>query len=125
MYRSNPLVHNICVYADQTKVKPVAIVVPNEGPVGKLAVDLGLIKNADELSHVLHDKKLKKAILDELLKTGKSQGLGGIELLLGVALFDEEWTPENGYVTSAQKLQRRKILKTVQDQVDEIYSSSQ
>lgn len=124
VYRSNPLVQNICVYADQTKVKPIAIVVPNEGPVGKLAIDLGLIKETSELSNVVHDKKLRKAVLGELLKTGKSQGLNGIELILGVAMFDEEWTPENGYVTSAQKLQRKKILKAVEDQVDEVYSSN-
>ncbi|SCU94639.1 LANO_0E07470g1_1 [Lachancea nothofagi CBS 11611] len=123
VYRSNSLVQNICVYADDTKVKPVAIVVPNEGPVGKLAVDLGLIKNQEQLHNVLHDKKLRKAILDDLLKTGKSQGLSGIEFLQGVAMFDEEWTPQNGFVTSAQKLQRKKILKAVQGQVDEIYSS--
>ncbi|CEP63799.1 uncharacterized protein LALA0_S09e02762g [Lachancea lanzarotensis] len=123
VYRSNPLVQNICVYADDSKVKPVAIVVPNEAPLGKLAVEKGIVKDAGDVDQVLHDKKLRKAVLDELLKTGKSQGLSGIEFLLGVAMFDEEWTPQNGFVTSAQKLQRKKILKAVQGQVDEIYSN--
>ncbi|SCU87290.1 LAME_0D09494g1_1 [Lachancea meyersii CBS 8951] len=123
VYRSNPLVQNICVYADQSKVKPVAIVVPNEAPLAKLAVDRGIIKEAGDVESVLHDKKLRKAVLEELLKTGKSQGLSGIEFLLGVAMFEDEWTPQNGFVTSAQKLQRKKILKAVEDQVDEIYSN--
>ncbi|SCU84694.1 LADA_0D03246g1_1 [Lachancea dasiensis] len=122
VYRSNGLVQNICVYADQSKVKPVAVVVPNEGPVGNLAVEQGLIKSPDDVRDVIHDKKLRRAVLNELLKTGKSQGLTGIEFLQGVAMFDEEWTPQNGFVTSAQKLQRKKILQAVKDQVDEVYA---
>lgn len=125
VYRSNPYVQNICVYADQSKVKPVGIVVPNEAPLAELAVSLGIIKNGQDVSSVHHEKKLKNAVLNELLKTGKSQGLGGIELLLGVVFVDEEWTPQNGFVTSAQKLQRKKILASVQKEVDELYASNQ
>jgi long-chain acyl-CoA synthetase len=32
------------------------------------------------------------------------------QLLQSVVLTDEEWTPENGLVTAAQKLNRKKIL---------------
>ncbi|SCU92053.1 LAMI_0E08548g1_1 [Lachancea mirantina] len=124
VYRSNPYVLNICVYADQSKVKPVGIVVPNLDRVGKEAVSLGLIQDKNDVEDVLNDDKLRKAILSDLLKTAKSQGLNGIELLLGIVFFDEEWTPQNGYVTSAQKLQRKKILGAVQKEVDELYSSN-
>jgi len=64
---------------------------------------------------------LTDAVLQELLKTGKSQGLAGIELILNVVLFDGEWTPDSGFVTSAQKLQRKKILAAVQKEVDAAY----
>lgn len=46
------------------------------------------------------------------MTTGKHQGLKGIELLQNVVLSDDEWTPQNGFVTSAQKLQRKKILES-------------
>ena len=121
VYRSNPYVDNLCVYADQNKVKPIAIIVPNVKKCGSKAIELGLIKDEDELSHVLENKKLTSFILQELLKTGKSQGLAGIELILGVVLFDGEWTPQSGFVTSAQKLQRKKILAEVQEDVDAVY----
>lgn len=121
IYRSNAYIDNICVYADQSKVKPVGIVVPNHKKCAEKAIELGLIKHEDELSHVLHDSKLTNAVLQELLKTGKSQGLAGIELILNVVLFDGEWTPDSGFVTSAQKLQRKKILAAVQKEVDEAY----
>ncbi|CDH14539.1 probable Long-chain-fatty-acid--CoA ligase 1 [Zygosaccharomyces bailii ISA1307] len=123
VYRSNPLVENICVYADQNKVKPVGILVPNVGPVTELAKKLGILKGSESVESYLRNPKLRKAILQELLKTGQSQGLGGIELLQGVVLFDGEWTPESGYITAAAKLKRKQILASVHDQVDEVYSS--
>ncbi|KAH3903121.1 probable Long-chain-fatty-acid--CoA ligase 1 [Saccharomycodes ludwigii] len=124
VYRSNPFVDNICVYADDTKVKPVGIVVPNEKKISDLAIDLGLIKRASEIHTVYSNKKLRSAVLSELLKTGKGQGLGGIELLLGIVFFDGEWTPQSGFVTSAQKLQRRKILAAVQKEVTDLYNNN-
>ena len=60
--------------------------------------------------------------MEDLLKSGQSQGLKGIELLQGVVLFDGEWTPQSGYITAAAKLKRKEILAAVQDQVDEVYA---
>lgn len=57
----------------------------------------------------------------ELLATGKQGGLSGIELIEGVVLADEEWTPQNGFVTSAQKLVRKKILDRYKKEVDKAY----
>ncbi|KAL6942180.1 long-chain-fatty-acid--CoA ligase 1 [Hanseniaspora vineae] len=122
VYRSNAFVDNICVYADQNKVKPIGIIVPNEKKLIEKAKQLNLIQNDDDVSSVLENKKLRSEILNELLKTGKSQGLAGIELLLGIVLFDGEWTPQNGFVTSAQKLQRKKILKAVENEVNDVYA---
>lgn len=122
VYRSNPYVQNICVYADQSKVKPVGILVPNLGPLGELAESIGVVKEADDVENHLHDSKLQKAVLDQLLKTGKSQGLNGIELLQGIVFFHDEWTPQNGFVTSAQKLKRKDILNAVKEDVDKVYA---
>ena len=125
IYRSNQYVLNICVYADATKVKPVGIVVPNFTAITELAKSLGIMKqDEDDIESHLTNKKLVYAISANIIKTGKSQGLTGIEFLQGIVLVDEEWTPQNGFVTSAQKLKRKDILKAVQAQVDEIYASS-
>ena len=40
---------------------------------------------------------------------GKKNGFKSIEILQAVILTPEEWTPENGLVTAAQKIQRKKI----------------
>lgn len=122
IYRSNAYVQNICVYADETKVKPVGIIVPNLGPLADLAKEEGIINNKDDIESHLHDSKLQNVVLDKLLKTGKSQGLNGIELLQGIVFSPEEWTPQNGFITSAQKLKRKEILNFVKKDVDKVYA---
>ncbi|CDO95941.1 unnamed protein product [Kluyveromyces dobzhanskii CBS 2104] len=124
VYRSSPFVQNICIYADQTKVKPVGIIVPNESAIAEKATKLDLLKDGEDVSNLYQNSKLKNELLQDLWKTAKSQGLNGIELIQGIVIFEEEWTPQNGFVTSAQKLQRKKILEAVKDQVDELYSKS-
>ena len=127
IYRSNQYVSNICVYADQTKVKPVAIIYPNIKPLATLAKKLGIMNSKSDDSDVddhLSDRKLVKAVYTDLLKSGSAQGLVGIEMLQGIVFVAEEWTPQNGFVTSAQKLKRKKILDSVQKEVDAIYASS-
>lgn len=124
-YRSNSLVANICVYADQNKVKPVAILLLNEPHLKNLLQDENLVDANDlktkELSDFYTDKKVISAVHKSLLNTGKSQGLKGIELIQNVVLIDDEWTPQNGFVTSAQKLQRKKILEAYKTQIDKAY----
>lgn len=127
VYRSNPLVLNLCVYADQTKVKPIAMIIPNEGHFMQYLKDQKIFSESQleskSMSQLCVDKKVTKAVLDSILSTGKSQGLKGIELLQNVVLIDDEWTPQNGFVTSAQKLQRKKILEANKEKVEEAYKS--
>jgi long-chain acyl-CoA synthetase len=40
-----------------------------------------------------------------------------MELLEAVVLTAEEWTPENGLVTAAQKIQRSKIAKAFDQEI--------
>ena len=93
IYRSANVVGNICVYADQNKAKPIAIIVPSEPALKKLAADNGIEGNS--LEELVHSKKLKGIVLRELQNTGRAGGLSGIEIIEGVALSDEEWTPQN------------------------------
>lgn len=83
---------NICVYADQTKTKPVAIIVPVEAALKKLAAENGI---KGELEQLVHNGKLNSIVLKELIAAGRKGGLAGIELIQGVVMSDEEWTPQN------------------------------
>ncbi|KAF8463997.1 hypothetical protein BDZ91DRAFT_261129 [Kalaharituber pfeilii] len=121
VYRSVTVVQNICVYADQTKVKPIAIIVPVESVLKKIAAEN---KIEGEYSDIIHLPKLRSLVLKSMHEVGRRAGLAGIELIEGVVLAGEEWTPENNLVTSAQKLNRRGILEKYRNEIDEVYASA-
>lgn len=93
VYRSCHVVGNICVYAAQDKNKPVAIVVPAEPALKQLAKDNGIDGNG--LEDLCHNKKVNDLVLKAMQDAGKKGGLSGIEIIEGVVLADEEWTPQN------------------------------
>ncbi|RAL66295.1 hypothetical protein DID88_005965 [Monilinia fructigena] len=111
IYRSATVVANICVYADQQRTKPVALIVPAEPALKKLAERIGV--EGSSIEELVHEKKIQDAVLKELQQAGKSGGLSGIEIIEGVVL---------GLVTSAQKLQRKKILEKFKKEVDAAYA---
>lgn len=93
IYRSATVVANICVFADDSKAKPIAIIVPAEPALKKLAQTNGI--EGSTLEELVHNKKLNGAVLKELQNAGRAGGLAGIEIIEGVVLSDEEWTPQN------------------------------
>lgn len=98
----------------------------------------------DSTEELVNSKKMHDVVLGELQKGGRAGGLQGIELIQGVVLAEEEWTPQNvrmtipnsrcgntetltvlqGLVTSAQKVNRKGILNKYQQLVDEAYGKS-
>lgn len=93
VYRAAPVVGNICVYAAQDKAKPIAIIVPVEAALQKLASSVGT--KSGSIDEMIHDKKLNGAVVKELQNAGRQGGLTGIELVDGVVMAEEEWTPQN------------------------------
>jgi long-chain acyl-CoA synthetase len=93
VYRACPVVGNICVYAQPDKNKPIALVVPAEPALKQLASQNGI--QGEGLEDLCHDEKVNAAVLKEMQSTGKKGGLTGIEIIEGVVLSDEEWTPQN------------------------------
>ncbi|KAF2433613.1 long-chain-fatty-acid-CoA ligase-like protein [Tothia fuscella] len=122
VYRSATIVANICVYADTEKTKPIAIIVPAEAALKKAAANVGVL--GDHLEEMIHDQKVIDAVLKQLQDTGRKGGLSGIEIIEGVVLADEEWTPQNGLTTSAQKLNRKAILEKYKKEVGAAYKKA-
>lgn len=132
------MVGNICVHAATDKAKPIAIIVPVEPALKKIAETNGIEGNGVE--DLVHSKQLNDIVLKELQSIGKQGGLTGIEIIEAVILADEEWTPANvsaysekhrerlliffqGFVTASQKLNRKVILKRYQKDVDKAYAA--
>lgn len=93
IYRSTPIVANICVYAATDKNKPIALVVPAEPALKSLAQENGI--QGHGIEDLVHNEQLNKVVLREMQKAGKQGGLTGIEIIEGVVLCEEEWTPQN------------------------------
>lgn len=87
------MVGNICVHAASDKNKPIAIIVPAEPALKKLAKDNGI--EGSTLEELVHNKKLNGIVLKELQSAGKQGGLTGIEIIDGVVMADEEWNAAN------------------------------
>lgn len=118
VYRSDSYILNICVYADENRVKPVAIIVPNPAQVEKLTQALGIDSHED----IAQDPAVIEAIQQSVIETGQKGGLKGIEIILGVVVSKVEWTPQNGFLTSAQKLERKKILADNKEAIEKLYN---
>ena len=93
IYRSATVVANICVYARQDKSKPIAIIVPAEPALKKVAEANNI--SGHGLEDLVHNEKLQGIVLLELQAAGRKGGLAGFEIIEGVALADEEWNPQN------------------------------
>lgn len=94
VYRSSPIVGNICVYAAEDQAQPIAIIVPVEATLKKVAEE-SKISGGQTLESLVQNEDLKSAVLKQLQNTGRTLGLKGIEIISGVVLSDEEWTPQN------------------------------
>ena len=99
---------NICVHAIPDATQPIAIIVPHEA---HLRASLPDEDPRTSLGDLCANQKVKALVLKECNATGKKSGFKGIEMLQAVVLTADEWTPESGLVTAAQKLQRKKIAQ--------------
>ncbi|KAG5301804.1 acyl-CoA synthetase [Histoplasma ohiense] len=119
IYRSAAVVANILIHAATDQVKPIAVIVPAEPALLALAKANGI--EGESIEALVNDKKLNSIVLKELQNAGRAGRLKPFEIIEGVVLSDEEWTPQNGYITAAQKLQRRKIARHFQKEIDRAY----
>lgn len=114
-----PLVDNICIYADPTKLFPVALLVPNLDHLKNLAE-----KNGIELSTIeeLCNPQMEKLVLVELQKHAVKCRLQKFEIPQALTLVPDVWTPDSGHVTAAFKLKRKVVQDRYKASIDRMYS---
>ncbi|TFK35638.1 hypothetical protein BDQ12DRAFT_737516 [Crucibulum laeve] len=113
------LVGDICVHATSDRKQPMAIIIPHEQQLRHNLSANGLagVDSNASLADLCEDKKVQAYVLKERNAIGKKNGFKPMELLQAVVLTPEEWTPESGLVTAAQKIQRSKIAKTFEPKI--------
>jgi long-chain acyl-CoA synthetase len=95
----------------------MAIIIPNQIHL-RHALQAKGIKSDATLAALCHDPVVQDLVVKECNAIGKKSGFKGQELLQAVVLTADEWTPENGLVTAAQKIQRSKIAKSFRDEIN-------
>ncbi|GAA5823706.1 hypothetical protein JCM10212_003715, partial [Sporobolomyces blumeae] len=119
VYKSSNLVANLMVYATSSASRPMAVVFPHEANLKALASELGV--GSSDLSTLCHNDQIRDAVLKNMNQVGKKAGFKPLEVLQCVVLSDEEWTPHNGLLTAAQKLNRKPIVQKYQKEIDAVY----
>jgi long-chain acyl-CoA synthetase len=115
-YKTSKYVMNMCVHADPLQDHIIAIATPNEPEMVKLANHLG-VEVGDYSNKAIHD-----VIAKDFLACAHAAGFKGAEILRAFVMVDALWTPENGMLTAAQKLDRKAILAAYSNHVKALYS---
>ena len=107
----------ICCYGDGDMDRPVALMQVSEPVATKWAKANGM---AGDFETVLKSKELHDAIMGSLKGEHAKSDLSHLEKLVGVALLNDPWTPENGCLTAANKLQRRMVIQKFAKEFEEV-----
>ena len=117
IYKSCNLVANVCVHAPPNAKQPMAVVIPNAQHLHQALKKIGFDNPDGDLHELCHRKEVIDLVLKECNADGKKNGFKPMELLQCVVLTPDEWTPESGLVTPAQKLQRKKIVTAFEKEI--------
>ncbi|KAH9483478.1 Long-chain-fatty-acid--CoA ligase 2 [Psilocybe cubensis] len=126
LYKSCDYVSNICVHVIPGATHPVAVLFPHEVNLRhalSLSHDPALdrLKGAD-LPTLCQDPYVQHIVLKACNEVGAKNGLKGSEVLCGVVLTPDEWTPETGLVSAAMKVKRAVIASTFAKEIEAQFS---
>lgn len=106
------------MHADTNAKQPIAIVIPHELHLRHVLQSSNIgVDHTLGLADLCHNPKVASLVLKECNSVGKKNGFKPMELLQSVILTPDEWTPESGLVTAAQKIQRGKIAKAFEAEI--------
>lgn len=119
IYKACNLVSNICVHASPDAKQPIAIIIPNESHLRHALEDKSVadVDAKQDLHALCTNDKVAEFVMKECNAVGKKNGFKPMEILEAVILTADEWTPESGLVTAAQKVQRKKVAEKFDAQI--------
>ncbi|KAG9264807.1 long-chain-fatty-acid-CoA ligase 3 [Astyanax mexicanus] len=116
--KNNPLIDNICAYANSDESYVIGFVVPNQKQLMALAEKRGICGSwMDICNNSVIEEEVLKAITD----TALSGQLERFEIPRKICLSAEAWTPETGLVTDAFKLKRKELKSFYQNDIERMY----
>ncbi|KAI9064324.1 acetyl-CoA synthetase-like protein [Trametes sanguinea] len=126
VYSGSPLVSQVFVHGDSLQSYLIAVVVPD--PV-QFAVLVSRVKgkpvapeDVAALAEATKDPQVAAAVLAELTKQAKKQGLKGFEQVRRIYLTLEALTTENGCLTPTLKIRRKETYEHFKQPLDALYA---
>jgi len=113
------LPNGICCIAHPDKMFLIALILVNRDAVLYLARQH---RWGDDVGALLAHPELRRAVQEALDKEAESVHLKPFEQIARFRLYDDTWTPENGMLTAAMKLQRRRIEEHYAADIDALYA---
>jgi len=113
----------ICCYGDGEMDRCVALMQIAKPASMLWAKKTGLIgaeEKEGDWEKVKKSKELYDAVMASFVKEHGNSDLSHLEKLKAVVLLDSPWTPENGCLTAANKLQRRKVVEDFAEEFEEV-----
>ena len=107
----------ICVYGDGDMDRPVALMQLKMEHTMAYAKKNGI---EGDFQSLLKNPKIYDAVMAEMVEQHKKSDLSHLEKLVAVKLLNSPWTPENGCLTAANKLQRRAVIQQFEDEFNDV-----
>jgi len=118
--KNSPYVALPFVYAKPTMSYALAVINPAPEAVRKLAGEVGADASAG-FAKLCEDEAVVAAVLADVRARCKAAGLASFETPGKVLIVAEEFTIENGQLTTTMKLRRREIYKAHEAAIDRVY----
>ena len=98
----------ICCYGDGDMDRPVALLQLSEPVTMAWAKENNV---SGDFATVKESKELYDFVLADMRNEHKKANLSHLEKLVAICFLTDPWTPENGCLTAANKLQRRVVIE--------------
>jgi long-chain acyl-CoA synthetase len=98
----------ICCYGDGDMDRPIALLQLSEPVAMAWAKENNV---AGDFETVKASKELYDVVLADMKNEHKKGGLSHLEKIVALCFLTDPWTPENGCLTAANKLQRRAVIE--------------
>ncbi|PAV72808.1 hypothetical protein WR25_07197 isoform A [Diploscapter pachys] len=108
-----PLLDNIYVYGDSFADHIVALVIPNQKHLEKIAKEVG--EESTDMKAMCENQKVNAEFLKQMSEYAKQGNLSRVEMPKQITLLPEIWTPDTGLLTEAFKLVRKPIRATTEE----------
>ena len=124
VYKLSQFVGNIFVHGDSDQTYLVAIVWPDMEVFESWCKQNGLGHIANNPNEIIKNAKVMQAIRMDMEKIAKREELTGFEKVKRITLIPEDFTIENGILTSTMKLKRNVARDTFINDIKRMYSQA-